>query len=59
LRLGVDPSSGRKLELSVGSSVLLYADGLIERRCESLDDDLGRLTQAFGAVDGDEADEIA
>ena len=40
--LGVSNPSGRS-ELPVGSLLLLYTDGLIERRGESLDDGLQRL----------------
>jgi PAS domain S-box-containing protein len=38
------------LELTPGSSVLLYTDGLVERRGESLDEGLDRLLRTTAAV---------
>jgi serine phosphatase RsbU (regulator of sigma subunit)/PAS domain-containing protein len=46
LLLGVDASAGRTTEettLPVGSTLLFYTDGLVERRGEDLDDGLRRL----------------
>ncbi|MDP9430105.1 MAG: SpoIIE family protein phosphatase [Actinomycetota bacterium] len=46
LLLGVDATTQRRTEqttLPAGSTLLLYTDGLVERRGESLDDGLGRL----------------
>ncbi len=36
----------RHLELDPGSALVLYTDGLVERSSESLDDGLGRLSEA-------------
>ena len=49
LMLGVDPSSPRvndEIVLLPGSTVVLYTDGLVERRDESIDDGLERLREA-------------
>ncbi len=49
LMLGVDPSSPRvndEVVLLPGSTVVLYSDGLVERRDESIDDGLERLREA-------------
>jgi serine phosphatase RsbU (regulator of sigma subunit) len=46
LLLGVDASRRRRTQqtsLPAGSTLLLYTDGLVERRGETLDDGLGRL----------------
>jgi PAS domain S-box-containing protein len=46
LLLGIDPSSERgesEIVLDRGSTVLLYTDGLVERRGQSLDDGLAKL----------------
>jgi serine phosphatase RsbU (regulator of sigma subunit) len=46
LLLGVDASRRRRTEqttLPAGSTLLLYTDGLVERRGETLDDGLRRL----------------
>jgi len=46
LLLGLDPGARREervLTIERGSTVLLYTDGLVERRGESLDDGLARL----------------
>jgi serine phosphatase RsbU (regulator of sigma subunit) len=50
LLLGIDPSSPRvesRVTLDRGSTVLLYTDGLVERRGQSLDVGLGRLREAL------------
>ena len=50
LLLGVDPAGARtesRISLETGSTLLLYTDGLIERRGESLDQGLDRLQQAL------------
>ncbi|WP_183061645.1 SpoIIE family protein phosphatase [Motilibacter peucedani] len=50
LLLGMDPGSDRAestVELEAGATVLLYTDGLIERRGQSLDDGLARLRGAL------------
>ncbi|HVW43225.1 MAG TPA: SpoIIE family protein phosphatase [Amycolatopsis sp.] len=38
--------------LGPGESVLLYTDGLIERRCQSIDDGMERLAEVFRSVSG-------
>ena len=43
---GARPPEPGCVELEVGSTVLFYSDGLIERRGESLDEGLGRLQQS-------------
>ncbi|WP_284491729.1 PP2C family protein-serine/threonine phosphatase [Blastococcus capsensis] len=46
LLLGIDPTAPRRTEqttLPAGSTLLLYTDGLVERRGQSLDDGLDRL----------------
>lgn len=55
LLLGFDPSTDRVEHLTLlpaGSSLLMYTDGLVERRGESLDDGLLRLTRALEAAGG-------
>jgi serine phosphatase RsbU (regulator of sigma subunit) len=50
LLLGLDPRTKRAdhvIDLPNGSTLLLYTDGLVERRGESLDDGLHRLAAAF------------
>jgi phosphoserine phosphatase RsbU/P len=44
-----DPKLPTKVSLPPGGSLVLYTDGLIERRTESLDVGLGRLCQAVTA----------
>ena len=49
LLLGVDPDTPRHhhaIALRPGATVVLYTDGLVERRDASLDDGLGRLLGA-------------
>ncbi|HVF19398.1 MAG TPA: ATP-binding SpoIIE family protein phosphatase [Mycobacteriales bacterium] len=43
---GARPPEPGSVDLEVGSTVLFYSDGLIERRGESLDEGLDRLQQA-------------
>ena len=50
LLLGLDPATGRQehvTSLEAGATVLLYTDGLVERRSESLDEGLARLTDVL------------
>ena len=50
LLLGIDPHSPRvesRVTLDRGTTVLLYTDGLVERRGQSLDVGLGRLREAL------------
>nr|WP_279590873.1 SpoIIE family protein phosphatase [Modestobacter marinus] len=61
LLLGVDPNAQRRERVQTlerGSSVLLYTDGLIERRDASLDDGLARLVQAAEDLAGASLDEL-
>jgi serine phosphatase RsbU (regulator of sigma subunit) len=49
LMLGVDPATDRvdgEVVLLPGATVMLYSDGLVERRGESLDEGLARLREA-------------
>ncbi len=53
LLLGIDPDSPRvesRVTLDRGSTVLLYTDGLVERRGQSLDVGLGRLREALAEL---------
>ena len=53
LLLGFDPRSPRAestVTLSRGSTVLLYTDGLVERRGQNLDEGLERLSAALGRL---------
>ncbi len=55
LPIGVDASlafEAGAFELEPGSTILLYTDGLVERRGTSLDDSLGLLAEAAAASSG-------
>jgi serine phosphatase RsbU (regulator of sigma subunit) len=55
LLLGVDPDAVRRESVAVlerGSTVLLYTDGLVERRDSDLDDGQARLTAALAEFGG-------
>jgi PAS domain S-box-containing protein len=41
------PRAGAALDLSSGATIVLYTDGLVERRSEVLDDGLARLLEAI------------
>jgi serine phosphatase RsbU (regulator of sigma subunit)/PAS domain-containing protein len=61
LMLGVDPTAERVesvLDVAPGSVVLLYTDGLIERRGSSLDDGLDRLRGCLQELAGRPLDEL-
>ena len=61
LLLGLDPTSARsahEVELPDGSLVLLYTDGLVERRGEGLDAGLHRLLHVLGDLQRLPLDEL-
>ncbi len=61
LLLGVDPTSERTehvAELSIGSTVLLYTDGLIERRGAHLDDSIDALSVVLESLAGRPLEEL-
>ena len=61
LILGLDAHSARHEQsrlLPPGATVVLYTDGLIERRGEHLDDGLARLTSTAERLAGLDADEL-
>ena len=61
LLLGIDPSSPRAeslVTLDREATVLLYTDGLVERRGQSLDEGLERLRDALGQLAGLELDRL-
>ncbi len=61
LLLGVDPGAGRtdhEVQLRPGDTVVLYTDGLVERRDGTLDDGLDRLLAAAGPLTDCPVDEL-
>jgi serine phosphatase RsbU (regulator of sigma subunit) len=61
LLLGVDPAAERAesvVDLPPGSTVLLYTDGLVERRDSALDDGLARLCRRLAELAGRPLDEL-
>jgi PAS domain S-box-containing protein len=61
LLLGIDPSSPRtesRIALARDATVLLYTDGLVERRGQSLDEGLERLRGALGELSALPLDEL-
>ena len=61
LLLGVDPTAHRTEQVAVldrGATVLLYTDGLIERRDRDLDDGLLRLTSTASGLAGATLEEL-
>jgi PAS domain S-box-containing protein len=61
LMLGVDCTADRPEsvhDVAPGSTVLLYTDGLIERRGSTLDEGIARLVDQLGALAGEPLDEL-
>ena len=61
LLLGVDDSAHRReheVDLDAGSVLVLYTDGLVERRDSDLDAGLQRLQEALGELAGQDLDEL-
>jgi len=58
LGIGTGERADHEQELEPGSAVVLYTDGLIERRDESLDRGLARLVAALEGLRGLDADAI-
>ena len=62
LLLGVDPGAQRTehvLPLHPGDTLVLYTDGLVERRDSDLDEGLGRLVAAATELAGEPVDTLA
>ncbi len=61
LLLGIDPQTSRvesTMSLDRGSTVLLYTDGLVERRGQSLDEGLARLCATLAGLADCSLDEL-
>ena len=61
LLLGLDQGTERVdhvVDLPPGSTLLLYTDGLVERRDEMLEDSIGTLADAFAMVGGAPPDDV-
>ncbi|MGY1749824.1 SpoIIE family protein phosphatase [Modestobacter sp. SYSU DS0511] len=61
LLIGVDPDTPRTdhaVDLRPGDTVVLYTDGLVERRDATLDEGLDRLLTAAGELAGTPVDEL-
>lgn len=61
LLLGWEPATARtdhEIDLPAGTTVVLYTDGLVERRGERLDDGLERLRAAAGDLSGLALDDL-
>lgn len=61
LLLGIDESSSRSettMAIEEGTTILLYTDGLVERRDEHLSDGLGRLGRAVADLAGLPLDDL-
>jgi serine phosphatase RsbU (regulator of sigma subunit) len=53
LGINVRPATETEFILAEGETLVLYTDGLVERRDERLDDSIARLAHAAGAVEPD------
>jgi anti-sigma regulatory factor (Ser/Thr protein kinase) len=49
LGIGASPISSRTLQIQDGSLLMMYTDGLVEKRTEDIDEGLARLRAAFAA----------
>ncbi len=61
LMLGVDPTTTRsehQVALRDGDSLVLFTDGLVERRGSDIDEGLDRLVEAAGTVHGRSLEEL-
>jgi serine phosphatase RsbU (regulator of sigma subunit) len=61
LLLGVDPECARaerEVTVAAGSTLLLYTDGLVERRDRSIDEGLDRLVALLGGLADRTPDEV-
>ncbi len=50
LGVGTGPIQSRQLQIEDGSVLVLYTDGLVEKRSEDIDEGLNRLRDIFGAA---------
>src|SRR5262249_55999026 len=48
LGIGASPISSRTLQIEDGSLLVMYTDGLVEKRTEDIDQGLARLQRLFG-----------
>jgi serine phosphatase RsbU (regulator of sigma subunit)/anti-sigma regulatory factor (Ser/Thr protein kinase) len=53
LGIGAGPIQSRTLDIEDGSLLVLYTDGLVEKRTEDIDEGLTRLQEIFGAGSAD------
>ncbi len=61
LLLGIDPSTARRdhvATLERGASLLLFTDGLVERRGEDIDDNLDSLAAALSDLGGSDPERV-
>lgn len=59
LGVGSDQSGVGTVPFPVGSTLVVYTDGLVERRREAIDRSIGRLEGALRGADTDDADQLA
>jgi serine phosphatase RsbU (regulator of sigma subunit)/anti-sigma regulatory factor (Ser/Thr protein kinase) len=53
LGIGAGPIQSRTLDIEDGSLLVLYTDGLVEKRTEDIDEGLARLKETFGPGSAD------